>query len=233
MYTAAGTQAYKSIDGGQTWKNIYIEAQPGQVVTCVAVDQSRGNIIWLVTSGGKIIRSDDYGQTWKLKQTVVPFSVRTMFVDHAGSGRLYVVTRTRGIFIVSSDGVTNDDDSAGLKPFKKSISINAMAFSPDWSTWWIATAGGLLTSTDQGATWSLVKTLVVNGSIAINGVTVNPTNQQDIFITTGTKLHHSLDGGLNWTVSNLPTTRVPVFLTFSPDTKDRLFFSTFKVEEKK
>lgn len=234
MYTASGALGLKSLDGGTTWKTMYTESQPGQGVTCVAVDRARGNIIWLVTSGGKIIRSDDYGQTWTLKQTVASFSPRLMMVDPAGGGSLLVFTRSRGIFSIAADGLSSTDMSAGLVPFKKSLSMNAVAIGPGASPqWWIATTTGLLTSTDHGTTWTLIKTLVTTGSIAINTVAVNPKNKQDIFITTNRHLHHTLDGGLTWTVSILPTTRLPVLLTFTPDDSDRLFFSTFKVEEKK
>src|SRR5262249_52986916 len=98
--------------------------------------------------------------------------------------------------------------------------------------WWIATRGGLLTSTDKGASWKQINTLVNPGSVPINSVAVNPQNDLDLFISTTQKLHHTTDGGITWSVTTLPTSRLPELLTFSPKSPDQLFFATFRPEKK-
>lgn len=234
IYVVSGTLALKSIDAGKTWKTTYTESQPGQTVSCIAVDPNRGNVIWLTTSGGKIIRSDDYGQTWTLKLTMAAFTPRRLWVDPDGSGRVYIFTQTQGIWSVEGDASSSKDLSPSLKLFRGSAEIRSVEIHHyPAATWWIATRGGLLTSPDRGATWTLIKTLVTAGSVAINTVAVNPQNSLDIFITTNQKLHHSTDGGLTWTVTTLPTARLPILLTFNPSNPDRLYFATFRPEKKK
>lgn len=233
MYTASGTLVLKSVDGGQSWKTIYTESQPAQSVTCLAVDKSQGNRVWLVTSGGKIIRSDDYGQTWTLKQSGGPFQPRQLWVDPGGAGRLYVFTQQHGVLAIEKDGSERVDLSPPPKVFRGGTDIRAVAIKPGRETqWWLATAAGLLTSTDRGNTWTMIKTLVTAGSVAINSVAVNPKNQLDVFITTSRKLHHTTDGGLTWTVTTLPTSRLPVHLTFAPNDSDRLYFATYRPPKK-
>src|SRR5262249_43586485 len=155
-------------------------------------------ILWLVTSGGKVIQSDDYGQHWQLKLNVPAFAPRKLLVDPDGSGKLYVFTQTTGLFVIAADASSYQDLSFVLKPFRGSSEIRAVETHTSPTRWWIATRGGLLTSTDKGASWKQINTLVNPGSVPINSVAVNPQNDLDLFISTTQKLHHTTDGGITW-----------------------------------
>lgn len=226
MYTAAGSVVLKSTDAGKTWSVVYTEAQPGQALTCVAVDPADGRFVWSFSSGGKILRSEDYGQTWTLQHVIEPFDPRYIYVAPDGSGRVTIFSRTSGIFVGASHGTVWTKLTSNLDTLVGATDIRDVDIHP--SGWYIATAYGLLRSVDQGANWTLLHTLVSPGSVAIQNVAVNPRTSQEIFITVDQKLQHTVDGGTSWSVTTLPTSRVPVFLRFDPTNDDVLYVSTFK-----
>jgi len=233
IYTAAGSVIIKSIDGGQTWKQIYTESQPGHAVQCVAVDTFQPNIIWATTSGGKILNSTDYGLTWTLVQTLVPLQPRLIYIEPDGSGKITIFTRTSGIFVGTSQGRKWEELTKNLSAFPGATDIrDVKVLGTTNQTWWLATTAGALTSADRGVTWKLIPTLVTPGSIAVQNIAVNPNNYSELFITYDQRLHHTVNGGADWSVSNIPTRRVPVFLVFDPANAERMFFSTFKNTKK-
>ncbi len=226
MYTASGATVLKSVDAGQTWQVVYTESQPANTLTCVAVDSINGRFVWAFTNGGKVLQSDDYGQTWTLQTVLTPFEPRLIRVEPDGSGNVLVFTRTTGIFYGTQHGSTWSQLKGNLDSIPGSSDIRDVVIHA--TGWYLATAGGLLRSTDKGQTWTVMHTLVTPGSIAVQNVAVNPHTGQELFITVGQKLQHTTDGGVSWSVSTLPTSRIPVFLRFDPNHDDIMYFSAFK-----
>ncbi len=226
MYTASGSAVLKSLDAGQSWTVVYTESQPGNAVTCIAVDPVNGRFVWAFTNGGKVLRSDDYGQTWTLQQVLAAFEPRLIHVEPDGSGRIEIFSRTSGIFIGDNHGATWTDITKNLQPFPNATDIRSVVIHS--SGWYLGTAYGLLRSTDHGASWTALHTLVTPSSVPVQNVAVNPRTGQEIFITVNQKLHHTIDGGTSWAVTSLPMSRVPVLLTFDPEHDDTLYISSFK-----
>lgn len=234
IYTASGINVWKSIDAGKNWKTVYTEPQKNQIITCVVVDPSHPEIIWTMTSGGKIMRSDNRGFTWALMTTLAAFTPRYAIIDPLGNGRVVIFTRQNGIYEIAADGKTWRNINQPLKKFKGGTTINDVNIvGRENPVWFLATSYGLLQSTDRGATWVAISTLLNPSTDPLQNVAVNPQQPLEIFITSQQKLHHSIDGGQSWTVSSLPTTRLPVHFMFTPGDPDRLYFATYYVPKKK
>ncbi|MEK7537551.1 MAG: hypothetical protein AAB619_01095 [Patescibacteria group bacterium] len=228
MYTAAGQQVLKSIDAGQTWTTVYTESQPAQAVNCVIVDPVDDRQVWATTSGGKVLLSEDYGQRWTLVSSVPALQPRQLYIS--ADGLIYIFSRTNGIYRSDTRGRTWTDLTPALQKYSGATDIRAVSLTAD--RWFLGTAYGLLKSEDRGVSWSPVPTLVTAGSIPIQSVAVNPKNTQEIFVTTDRRLHRTVDGGASWSVSTLPTGRIPTLLTFDPARSERLYFTTFKPPKK-
>lgn len=226
MYTAAGQIVLKTINGGKNWTTVYTESQPDQGVTCVIVNPVNDREVWATTSGGKILFSEDYGQRWTLLHSVDPMIPRMLYIPPSDPTSLYIFTRSNGIIRASSRGQTWTDLSTNLPTGNGVLDLRAVTIHPQG--WFIATAYGLLRSVDLGKSWTVIPTLITTGSVPLQNVAVNPKNVQDIFITTNQRLHHTTNGGETWSVITLPTSRLPVLLTFDPTTTDRLYSATFK-----
>ncbi len=235
LYLATSNQIRKSVDQAKTWKTVYTEPQPGQTIECTIVDPLRGNIIWLITTGGKIVRSADYGATWTLVNTDAKLrGIVRLDIDPASGGAVSVFTNRRGIYRIDPSGVTVTNASAGLKLYRNAISIRDVDIvrTATGSSWYLATGYGVLVSQDNGGSWQAIPTLLNPSTNLISNIAINPKASSEIFLTTGRKLHHSVDTGGSWSITNLPSTRQPVWLTFDPTNVDRLYVGTF-IEEKK
>lgn len=231
MYTASGQVVLKSIDAGVNWKTMYTESQPGNAVNCVYVNPVNGYEVWATTSGGKILRSDDYGQTWTLIYTTTTvLDPRRIYISTETPSEIYIFNRTSGLLQGASHGAQWKMLNDGFTKYPGGLDIRQVTISG--STWYLATAYGILKSVDRGVTWSSIPILVNNGSVALQNVAVNPHNSSEIFITTDQRLHHSVDGGQSWSVSTIPTSRLPVQLLFDPNNQDTLFVGTFKQTKK-
>lgn len=228
MYTVAGTVVLKSIDAGATWSTVYTETQPGQAVNSVIANPNDGRQIWATTSGGKVVMSTDYGQRWTVKGALPAMQPRRMYIT--ANNTFYIFTRTSGIYRSDDRGETWVAMNTALAAFPGSTDIRAMVIHRDG--WFLATAGGLLKSTDSGANWKMISTLVAAGSVVVQTVAVNPKNSLDIFITTDQRLHHTVNGGESWSVTTLPTGRLPVLMTFDPTNIERMYFATYKQPKK-
>lgn len=228
VYTAAGQVVLKSIDAGLTWQTVYTESQPGQSVNCVIVNPNDGRQIWATTAGGKVLMSNDYGQQWTLKGNLPVMQPRYIYIT--ADNVIYIFTRNNGIYRSLDRGATWVDMNVALSTFAGATDIREVNIHRDG--WYLATAFGLLKSIDSGETWKQIPTLVTAGSVVVQTVTVNPKNSLDIFITTNQRLHHTVDGGKSWSVTTLPTGRLPVLMTFDPNNVDRMFFATYKQPKK-
>ncbi len=229
MYLASGNQIRKSVDQGKTWAIVYTEPQTRQTIECLAVDQTRNNIIWLVTSGGKIVRSTDFGANWTLVNTVTSLTgVIRMDVDPVSNG-LVIFTARRGIHRLDASGTQATDVSAALDVYKnaRSIADVDIIVTPTGITWYLATTYGVLTSADGGGSWREVSTLLNPNSTPVANLAVNPADLNEIYLTTGSRLHRTTDGGDSWAVTTLPSSRQPVWLVFDPVNPNRLYLGTF------
>ncbi len=233
IYTAAGTTVLKSQDGGRQWQAVYNESQPNHSLTCVVTDPIQSREVWATTSGGKVLFSQDFGESWTLTQTLKPFIPRRLYLPPDGSGRLYIFSERNGIWLLRGRGGQLEDLSESLRPLPGALDIQAVTLVEGAvPRWYLGTGHGLLASTDDGASWQVIPTLVTPTSIAIAHVAARPNDPGEIFITVGKKLHHTVDGGKSWEVTNLPTTRIPTWLVLDRSNPDRLYFSTLKPVKK-
>lgn len=67
IYTSAGANIFKTINGGTTWGNISA-GLPNLTITDIAIDNQNENNIWITfsgyTSGSKVFQSTNAGATW-------------------------------------------------------------------------------------------------------------------------------------------------------------------------
>ncbi|GEM_PF-2459924 len=235
LYLASGSQIQKSTDQGKTWTIVYTEPQARQTIDCLAVDPSRDNILWTVTSGGKVIRSTDYGANWTLVNTVKTITgIVRLEVDPVTHG-LVVFTSRQGIHRFDPSGVQETDLTAPLALYKgaKAIADVEVVTTSSGELWYLATAFGILTSSDGGSSWRQISTLLNPNSTPVANISVNPKNIAEIYLTTGRRLHRTTDAGASWAVTTVPTSRQPVWLTIDGHNPEQLYFGTFVPEQKK
>jgi photosystem II stability/assembly factor-like uncharacterized protein len=181
MYVSGDIEgAFKSTDGGNTWRNINGNLAHGRYggdayfTNDIVIDPTNHDRVYLPTSTGLFV-SETGADTWTLlyPDTIATeddaVSVATVAVDPTDANRLFA-------------GLGNgaDGSEADFAPFA----------AYDGPT-------GLLISTDKGSTWQTADVGMPAGNV-IHSVVINPTDTQQIFLSTTSGIYQSSDGGTVW-----------------------------------
>lgn len=233
IYAAAHNTIYKTTDCSRTWKQIYFETLPGQFITTLAIKGDDSRIVYAGTSGGSFLKSQDYGYSWDVIKRFNNNVRYTIVQNGTDSNIIYVATQSAGIFR-SVDGGANWQNLFDLKVAESEVTdVNqlkklselgnstVLAFARDRSI-----PDGIIYVNQIGifrlanaSLWEQIKLLTPKGQQTIYSVTVNPKNTKELFYGTAIALYHSVDDGLNWNVSNLPTQASARVLDFSLDNR--------------
>lgn len=229
LYAATGGVVRKSTDDGVTWNVIYTETRPGQGISHLLVDFFDSRTLYVTTSDGTMIRSTDFGSTWALHSQLLT-SIQELFFHPRDSRVMFARTDARGLLVSRDAGQTWGALSESLAQLPGSGPIFAMAISNvDPQRMYLATPRGLLLSLDGGATWNDAPTLLPLNTVPINFIALHPSNTTTLYLVVGNKLHTTIDGGNQWTVSTLPTSRPITVFFVHPESPEQLFFGTMQV----
>src|SRR5436190_4789450 len=148
---------YESTDLGVTWNPLHDGTWPVLVVEDIAVDPSDGARIFVAIDGGGVNRTTDGGATWQIgvggTQALAGRSIR---FQPANSQELFLGTSSLAVFRSTNGGDTFVQSSEGISELDL-FSIDANPLNPEELAvaFQGANDGGVLSSTDGGATWLL------------------------------------------------------------------------------
>ena len=164
-------------DDGRTWSPLGPGLRAEQALRVYAAPDDAW---WASLARGGLMRYDAGKKAWKQAGTVVG--------------------EAAGVKAHLSRGVNGPPGRAKSDPRPLLDVVTDMAFSS--KEWYAATTGGLLVSTDQGATWRL-KPVGPLASLPVQSVRVS-SNGQRIRVVSLRGLVFSDDGGNSWTWHDLP-----------------------------
>jgi photosystem II stability/assembly factor-like uncharacterized protein len=108
------------------------------------------NVIWAAGSGGKIVRSDDGGNTWSSQNTKVSLHLQDIA---AWDAQQAVTVGNQGVVIITRDGGKTWDEVQAPKSSVANKLVRVKAYS-DGSAWAVGEMGAVLVSRDHGASWT-------------------------------------------------------------------------------
>ena len=148
---------YESPDLGVTWTPLHDGTWPVLVVEDIAVDPNDAARIFVAIDGGGVNRTTDGGATWQIGiGGTQALAGRSFRFRPGNSQELFLGTSSLAVFHSTNGGDTFVQSSEGISELDL-FSIDANPLNPDE----IAVAfqgqnnGGVLSSTDGGATWHL------------------------------------------------------------------------------
>ncbi|OLE54316.1 MAG: glycoside hydrolase [Acidobacteria bacterium 13_1_20CM_3_53_8] len=235
---------WKTTDYGRTWTPIFDDQPTGSIGSIatapsnpdiIYVGSGEGLHRPDLSVGDGIYKSTDGGRTWthlglrdgqQIPQIAVdPRNPDRLFV--AVAGHPYGPNEERGIY-ASTDGgqhfkrVFFRDENTGGADVLIDPSNPETVYASLWEAregpWengsWNGTGGGILKSTDGGATWRPLTKGLPDGIVQAN-LAIAPSSTNRLFAavasTTDVKLYRSDDGGENWsivTTDTRPATRI-------------------------
>lgn len=243
LYAAIHNKIVKSEDCARTWIDLYFEPRAGQYISSLAIDYQNPDIIFAGTKEGALLRSVDKGVSWSVYHRFDNKISKILVMNHSDSNTMYVALENQGLWR-SIDAGANWEDVMQLplyqpdtvieeqRPLAKISGVKILSdVTAD-----LTTKDSLLYANKIGIFrfkvdhWEQYKLLTSKNKATIYSVAVNPLNGQEIYYGTNNAFYFSKDGGANWQVKDLPTTKIAKELEFSPNSK-YLYLGTYVIEQ--
>jgi photosystem II stability/assembly factor-like uncharacterized protein len=173
---------YISFDNGATWQGA--NGIRDMRFPNLYFDHDQGDVVYAVSAGAKIDRSDDAGMNWTACTDTEFFhyaNSQTRFAVHPQDhDRIYLASWGGGIFI-SEDGCQSwKTRNKGLG----SLYVNTIAIDPlNPDTIYAGTDNGAYVSFDGGETWVEINEGLL-GALVIYSMAVDPIDPSNVYATT-------------------------------------------------
>ncbi|MBI2625713.1 hypothetical protein HYW68_01530 [Candidatus Parcubacteria bacterium] len=215
----------RTTDGGATFEAVFIPARTSTTIVGVVVDPSRPERIYIATSDGGILVSENRATTWRALRW---FGSAVELARLAPDGTLWIALRSSGLFRSKDRGSTWEDMSA-----KIGDAIRSFAFDPNRpGTIYAGTNRGLKRSSDNGDTWPDVSLIVPPQALPMTAIALPLSDPQTLYVGGGNFVFKSSDGGLTWQSVRLPTSRRIVALVADPTRDGTLFLGLARGERR-
>ncbi len=229
-FVAKSDRVMKTEDCGRSFDTeVYVESSSDVSITAMALDWYDPSIVWLGTSSGNVIRSVDGGGSWTT-MTRLDDDVTALLISNADSRIVFAGTKTNSMNRSTDSGVTWTNFEKTLKDFKSSDRVYGFAQNGDGSLILMNTKYGLLSSSDNGVTWSGISLISSSGEVRIYGLAVAPESSDIIYYATDSTLNRSTSAGSAWTTSELPSTRAGFALMVDPDDSAHVYLGSATVD---
>lgn len=231
VYVAKGQRLYKTDDCLRTFDSeAYVETRAGVIVAEIAVDWYNPEIVWLGLSNGDVFKSEDGATTW-VTSVSTKKTVTGVIVSNADSRVVLVATESDGFYKTTDAGATWVQIKDELKEFKNAAKVTTLVQDATGGTVVAATAYGLMRSKDFGNTWEALQLLSSPGQVDIFTLAMNPTDTNELAYAAGTTFYRSVDAGVKWTTTKIPTTRVPMSLVVDPTDSAVAYLGVATIED--
>lgn len=97
---------FRTEDGGQNWKAVYVEPGNASIITALAQDPRDVNIIYSGTSQGTIVKSSDGGNTWKNIGNRINGVIKYLSFDATRSSVIYLLSFQKKMYYSPDKGAT-------------------------------------------------------------------------------------------------------------------------------
>lgn len=216
VYVAKGQRLFKSSDCLRSANpDAYSETRSGVNVATVAVDWYDPSIVWIGLTNGDVLKSEDGGSQWQTS-TSAGEKITGILVGNADSRVVLVSTAGAGFFKTVDSGATWTQVKDALKDFKNSAKVASVVQDKAGGTLIASTSYGLLRSKDFGTTWEGLQLLSAPGQVVIPSVAIDPSNADVIAYAAGSTFYRSVDGGIKWATTKIPSTRLPTAVLADP-----------------
>lgn len=211
----------KTEDGGLSFKEVYIAAKSKRPVFDVKMDPRRANVVWAATGEGLLLKSQDYGETWRLVQEFGS-AINSLLINPSNTNHLFVATFLRGIFTSTDGGASWVDESETLNKFPGSKNIAGVSRNPADGRIYLGTKFGLLRSGDFGVSWEPVDIIFPNEALPVLDAAFGGQGSLEMYVSLANLIYSTKDGGRFWQVRKLGTGKQLNVLWVDPKNNSRI-----------
>jgi photosystem II stability/assembly factor-like uncharacterized protein len=217
VFAATDRGIVRSSDGGQTWLTLLRGGEAGKQIldgvfySLVVVKTARGNRVYVAGEGDQIHwrATNDTGSFWQTR--ICQVCVRAVFAlasDPLNSDRL-LAGSDEGRLAISTNGGNDWSQTTVPLPSVPALKFSVLKFNPTNPQIVYVGSGtnrnrsdgeGFYRSLDGGLTWQRFNNWASSEGAGtyIQGIALDPTNSQTIFIAGSAGVFRSDDGGNTW-----------------------------------
>lgn len=223
VYALRLNQVQKTSTCGREWAEAWAHPKADTVITAIAGDWYNSKTLYIGTSEGDILRSDDGAATWRPIYHVDNTRINDLKVDPQDSRVVYAATNGAGLAKSIDGGATWIEIRKQLQEFQYARTPKFLVLDPSVrDRVYHISKYGLLVSDDAGATWKAVTLPTPPQSTEIVSFIVDPKNPKHLVYATASAYVTSRDGGVTWGSKKLPTTRGVAWMGFDKETPPAL-----------
>lgn len=181
---------WRSLNGGNTFQKLPLALNEFSL----GFDPADSNLMWVGTQTGGVHRSTDGGDSWApsndgLAPWPAPVTeyidVRSVLVKPNGIPSIFIGTNGRGVYRSNSGGAWSVVATGYPNGEITCLAAHAGAI------WVCVNGGGVLRSTDNGASWTAVNSGLT--SLSVNGLVIDDATGR-LYLTTQSSVYVSADG---------------------------------------
>lgn len=191
---------FKTEDKGQTWLEVFSEANVNNLVSAIAYDPNKPERVYIGLSTGEIIASRNGGVSWELVNRLAG-RILQIHVDPRSSSRLYALSMREGLFRSEDSGVNWKELTARLNSAQY---LNFYRHTVT-GTLYLGDAGGLHKTVDEGNTWVNLDLPKNQASETVSAFALDPNDPNIFYAVVLQTLYKSNDSGATWQTHGLTT----------------------------
>jgi|GEM_PF-431536 len=222
--TSLGT-VIKSVDGGNTWKNVGNKITG--LIKDISFDATKTAVVYLLSYQKKSYYSPDEGARWidwevAKAAEVAELTKRSSEASRAGD-KSGAATLKAQADALRKKNLTN----------KMPAGINLIVADPSISgTIYAGTKSGLFRSKDFGKYWGEVEIIESAKGFPIRSIAVNPKNSKELVFVSGKAFYKSQNSGVTWAVTPLSSERTASFVAYDPFDLNSFYVGVSSIEQK-
>lgn len=219
---------FKTLDGGRSWKQIYIVPIAKQDIKTIVIDPTNPNLLYAGTTAGGFLVSSDGGESWRiLKWFFAPIS--KIVIKPSSPAELFVIIKDKELYKTNNRGEEWIESTGALSGYPSAIEIENLVIDPQRpNVLYMTSAYGLLRSDDGGSNWRSIRILVPPEALPVQDIAVDKNNYKILYMSAGSKIYISDDEGDNWTVKNLNTEKNANLIRIDPKNSKVIFVGIHK-----
>jgi photosystem II stability/assembly factor-like uncharacterized protein len=195
--TTMDGQIHISSDAGKSWRLLASFGKSLLTLDQLLIDSRDSNVIYVSGHRGKLaggfFKSADGGATWKESKDLREQAIHAMTQAKTDPNLIYVGTKD-GIWVSKNSG----DDFKRIESGTMPLDINSFAVDPkSTDTLYAGTTWRPYKSTDNGQSWRLIKTGMIDDS-DIFAITIDTTNNNHLIASACSGIYESVNAGENW-----------------------------------
>lgn len=223
VYALRANTIQKTTTCGREWGEVWAHPRATTVVTAMAGDWYNPKTLYIGTSDGDILRSDDGAMTWRPMQRVDNNRINDLKIDPKDSRVVYAATNGAGVLKSIDGGATWIEIRKQFQEFQyartpKFLVLDASVKDRIYHI----SKYGLLVSDDGAATWRAATLPTAPQDTEISSFVIHPKDSKVLAYSTATALVMSKDGGVTWASKKLPTKRGVAWMIYSQEEKPAL-----------